>query len=121
MHRSGQFAVVKCCTHRTTGEQFAGKFIRKKRSTGSRRGLDTQDIKREVTNQTTDPTSVPKQQTRPVYLNHRPDQCTYLLLFPSSWLATNYNELMVAPGEGRSPMTSSDAEMDFKPIIIIIS
>ena len=27
---------------------------------------------------------------------------------------------MVAPGEGRSPMTSSDAEMDFKHIIIII-
>ena len=27
---------------------------------------------------------------------------------------------MVALGEGRSPMTSSDAEMDFIPIIIII-
>ena len=34
--------------------------------------------------------------------------------------ATNYNELMVDPGEGRSPMTSLDAEMDFKPIVIII-
>ena len=27
---------------------------------------------------------------------------------------------MVAQGEGRSPTTSSDAETDFKPIIIII-
>jgi len=27
---------------------------------------------------------------------------------------------MMAEGEGRSPMTSSDAETDFKPIIIII-
>ena len=27
---------------------------------------------------------------------------------------------MVAQGEGRSPMTSSDAETDSKPIIIII-
>jgi hypothetical protein len=38
---------------------------------------------------------------------------------PSSWIATNY-KLMIAQGEGRSPMTSPDAEMDFKPIIIII-
>ena len=51
--------------------------------------------------ETTDPTSVPT-------------------FFPSSWSATNYNELMVAPGEGMSPMTSSNAETDFKPIIIII-
>ena len=28
--------------------------------------------------------------------------------------------LMMAQGEGRSPMRSSDAETDFKPIIIII-
>ena len=49
--------------------------------------------------------------------NNRPDQCTHLLLSPSSWFATNYNELMahVTPGKGRSPMTSSDAETDFKP------
>ena len=32
----------------------------------------------------------------------------------------NYYELMVAQGEVRSPMTSSDAETDSKPIIIII-
>ena len=31
-----------------------------------------------------------------------------------------FYELMVAEGEGRSPMTSSDAETDSKPIIIII-
>ena len=46
-------------------------------------------------------------------------QCTYLLLSPSSWFSTNYNGLMVAPGEGRSPMASSDAETDFNSIIII--
>ena len=33
----------------------------------------------------------------------------------------NYYELMGAQGEERIPMTSSDAETDFKPIIIIIS
>jgi hypothetical protein len=38
---------------------------------------------------------------------------------PWSWIATNY-KLMVAQGQGRSPMTSLDAETDFKPIIIII-
>ena len=32
----------------------------------------------------------------------------------------NYYELMVAQSEGRSPMTSSDAGTDSKPIIIII-
>ena len=32
----------------------------------------------------------------------------------------NYYELMVAQGEGRTPMTSSDAETDSIPIIIII-
>ena len=32
----------------------------------------------------------------------------------------NYYELMVAQGEWRSPITSSDAETDSKPIIIII-
>ena len=30
----------------------------------------------------------------------------------------NYYELMVAQGEGRSPMRSSDAETDSEPIII---
>ncbi len=40
-------------------------------------------------------------------------------LSPWSWIATNY-KLMVAESQGRSPMTSLDAETDFKPIIIII-
>ncbi len=38
---------------------------------------------------------------------------------PWSWIATNY-KLMVAQGQGRSPMTSLDAETDSKPIILII-
>ena len=40
--------------------------------------------------------------------------------FPFVLDCHNYYELMVAKGEGRSPMTSSDAETDSKPIIIII-
>ena len=40
--------------------------------------------------------------------------------FPFVLDCHQYYELMVAQGEGRSPMTSSDAETDAKPIIIII-
>ena len=40
--------------------------------------------------------------------------------FPFVLDCHQYNALMVAQGEGRSPMTSSDAETDSKPIIIII-
>ena len=40
--------------------------------------------------------------------------------FPFVLDCHNYYELMVAQGVGRSPMTSSDAETDSKPIIIII-
>ena len=40
--------------------------------------------------------------------------------FPFVLDCHNYYELMVAQGEGRSPMTFSDAETDSKPIIIII-
>ena len=43
-----------------------------------------------------------------------------LVLFPFALDCHNYYELMVAQGEGRSPMTSSDAETNSKPIIIII-
>ena len=40
--------------------------------------------------------------------------------FPFALDCHNYYELMVAHGEGRSPMASSDAETDSKPIIINI-
>ena len=40
--------------------------------------------------------------------------------FPFALDCHQYYELVVAQGEGRSPMTSSDAETDSKPIIIII-
>ena len=39
--------------------------------------------------------------------------------FPFVLDCHQFYELMVAQGEGRSPMTSSDAETDSKPIIII--
>ena len=45
---------------------------------------------------------------------------TVTVSFPFVLVCHNYYELMVAQGEGRSPMTSSDAETDSKPIIIII-
>lgn len=45
---SGQFAVVRRCRHRGTGVEFAAKFIKKRRSKSSRRGVTREDIEREV-------------------------------------------------------------------------
>lgn len=45
---SGQFAVVRRCRHRTTGVEFAAKFIKKRRSKSSRRGVTREDIEREA-------------------------------------------------------------------------
>ncbi|XP_064646952.1 death-associated protein kinase 1-like isoform X2 [Lineus longissimus] len=45
---SGQFAVVKRVTEKTTGGDYAAKFIKKKRAASSRRGASIQEIKREV-------------------------------------------------------------------------
>lgn len=45
---SGKFATVRKCVHRTSGVEYAAKFIRKRRSKSSRRGAPIQDIKREV-------------------------------------------------------------------------
>ncbi|XP_064883007.1 death-associated protein kinase 1 [Oncorhynchus nerka] len=45
---SGQFAVVKKCRERSSGLEYAAKFIRKRRSKSSRRGVTREDIEREV-------------------------------------------------------------------------
>ncbi|KAJ8005494.1 hypothetical protein DPEC_G00118540 [Dallia pectoralis] len=45
---SGQFAVVKKCHERSSGLEYAAKFIRKRRSKSSRRGVAREDIEREV-------------------------------------------------------------------------
>lgn len=45
---SGQFAVVRRCRHRGTRVEFAAKFIKKRRSKSSRRGVTREDIEREV-------------------------------------------------------------------------
>ncbi|KTG38132.1 hypothetical protein cypCar_00007658 [Cyprinus carpio] len=45
---SGQFAVVKKCRHKSTGVEYAAKFIKKRRSKSSRRGVFKDDIEREV-------------------------------------------------------------------------
>ena len=46
--------------------------------------------------------------------------CVPTFSFPFALDCHQYYELMVAQGEGRSPMTSSDAETDSKPIKSII-
>ncbi|XP_029965829.1 death-associated protein kinase 2a [Salarias fasciatus] len=45
---SGQFAIVKRCRERTTGRDFAAKFIKKRQSTASWRGVRREEIQREV-------------------------------------------------------------------------
>ena len=40
--------MVKRCRHKVTGVEYAAKFIRKKRSRASRRGVLREDIEREV-------------------------------------------------------------------------
>ncbi|KAM9446587.1 death-associated protein kinase 1 [Clarias gariepinus] len=45
---SGQFAVVRKCRKKSTGQEFAAKFIKKRRSKSSRRGVSKDDIEREV-------------------------------------------------------------------------
>ncbi|RWS07945.1 death-associated protein kinase 1-like protein, partial [Dinothrombium tinctorium] len=44
----GQFAVVKRCIQRRSGKEFAAKFIKKKRTKSSRRGVAIEDVEREV-------------------------------------------------------------------------
>ncbi|XP_018614684.1 death-associated protein kinase 1 [Scleropages formosus] len=45
---SGQFAVVRKCRKKSTGLEYAAKFIKKRRSKSSRRGVSREDIEREV-------------------------------------------------------------------------
>ncbi|XP_017672422.1 PREDICTED: death-associated protein kinase 2 isoform X3 [Lepidothrix coronata] len=46
---SGQFAIVKKCQERSTGVEYAAKFIKKRQSRASRRGVSREEIQREVT------------------------------------------------------------------------
>ncbi|XP_045564374.1 death-associated protein kinase 2 isoform X2 [Salmo salar] len=45
---SGQFAIVKRCWEKSTGLEFAAKFIKKRQSRSSRRGVRREEIEREV-------------------------------------------------------------------------
>ncbi|XP_041652233.1 death-associated protein kinase 3 isoform X1 [Cheilinus undulatus] len=45
---SGQFAIVKRCIEKSTGVEYAAKFIKKRQSRGSRRGVKREEIEREV-------------------------------------------------------------------------
>ncbi|XP_030581026.1 death-associated protein kinase 3-like [Archocentrus centrarchus] len=45
---SGQFAIVKQCKEKTTGLEFAAKFIKKRQSMASSRGVRREEIEREV-------------------------------------------------------------------------
>lgn len=46
---SGQFAVVKHCREKSTSVEYAAKFIKKRQSRVSRRGVRREEIEREVT------------------------------------------------------------------------
>ncbi|XP_059385998.1 death-associated protein kinase 3-like isoform X2 [Carassius carassius] len=45
---SGQFAIVKQCREKSSGRDFAAKFIKKRQSIASRRGVLREEIEREV-------------------------------------------------------------------------
>lgn len=45
---SGQFAIVKQCIEKSTGLEFAAKFIKKRQSIASSRGVRLEEIEREV-------------------------------------------------------------------------
>lgn len=45
---SGQFATVKKCTEKISGDEFAAKFMKKKRSRAGRRGVSAEQISREA-------------------------------------------------------------------------
>ncbi|XP_069019543.1 death-associated protein kinase 2 isoform X1 [Embiotoca jacksoni] len=45
---SGQFAIVKRCIEKSTGTEYAAKFIKKRQSRASRRGVRREEIEREV-------------------------------------------------------------------------
>uniref|UniRef100_A0A3Q3GRA7 non-specific serine/threonine protein kinase n=1 Tax=Labrus bergylta TaxID=56723 RepID=A0A3Q3GRA7_9LABR len=44
----GQFAIVKQCREKSTGREFAAKFIKKRQSMASSRGVRREEIEREV-------------------------------------------------------------------------
>ncbi|NXQ35189.1 DAPK3 kinase, partial [Alaudala cheleensis] len=46
---SGQFAIVKKCREKSTGVEYAAKFIKKRQSRASRRGVSREEIAREAT------------------------------------------------------------------------
>uniref|UniRef100_A0A3Q2P755 non-specific serine/threonine protein kinase n=1 Tax=Fundulus heteroclitus TaxID=8078 RepID=A0A3Q2P755_FUNHE len=45
---SGQFAIVRKCKEKSTGGEYAAKFIKKRRLSSSRRGVSREEIEREV-------------------------------------------------------------------------
>lgn len=45
---SGQFAIVKRCKEKCSGIEYAAKFIKKRQSRASRRGVRREEIEREV-------------------------------------------------------------------------
>lgn len=45
---SGQFAIVRKCKEKSSGTEYAAKFIKKRRLSSSRRGVSREEIEREV-------------------------------------------------------------------------
>uniref|UniRef100_A0A8C6L186 non-specific serine/threonine protein kinase n=1 Tax=Nothobranchius furzeri TaxID=105023 RepID=A0A8C6L186_NOTFU len=48
MRTLGQFAIVRKCKEKSTGIEYAAKFIKKRRLSSSRRGVSREEIEREV-------------------------------------------------------------------------
>lgn len=48
MFPSGQFAIVRKCKEKSSGTEYAAKFIKKRRLSSSRRGVSREEIEREV-------------------------------------------------------------------------
>lgn len=46
---SGQFAIVRKCKEKSSGSEYAAKFIKKRRLSSSRRGVSREEIEREIT------------------------------------------------------------------------
>ena len=47
-YRSGQFAVVKRCKDKSTGAEFAAKFLKRKRGKRERKGVTAEQIANEA-------------------------------------------------------------------------
>lgn len=86
---SGQFAIVKRCKERSTGTEFAAKFIKKRQSRSSRRGVKREEIEREV--------NILQQLQHPniVALHDVYENRTDVVLILELWVAARWNKAVL--------------------------